>query len=126
MCKWGTEEHFLLVVAVFIQHSLCNCQLQAQEKGVKSFPLLIELCERRKERLWERRSEWNWEGTGFSRYCAVLLTSSGHSKHNMCSEDLPGMGWGHRSSQKEQNQMAAIFVSWAALQSSQSGVVTTT
>lgn len=44
----AVQEHFLFVVAVFTQHALCNCQLQAQEKAIKSFfsLLLIELCKK--------------------------------------------------------------------------------
>lgn len=66
---------FFFVVVVFIQHSLCNCQLQAQEKAVKSFfsLLLIELCMKRKERVWGRWCKRSGK-RGFSRYCAGLLT----------------------------------------------------
>lgn len=125
-----------LVVAVFIQHSLCNCQLQAQEKGVKSFsPLLIGLCE--KEGADVGKAVLSRAGeSGVSRYHAVLLApdaglqhfaSSGDSKHSThAPSTCPAREREDRSSQKGHSQMPAVFIFWDAMPSSQSWVVKTT
>lgn len=98
------NRNILLVVVVvsFNSHYAIASPSEETERGqVPFFQFLIKHCERRKERLWEKGSEWSWEENGFSRFHNIHLspdiglhsfTVCVHSAHSVVCRGPAEMG----------------------------------